>query len=202
MGAAGCGQPQDVLHSGTTGVNGQVGPVLLRSVYVDAPGDIRYPVGADPRLVLTLLNQARAADALVSATSPYARAVRIRWDSDCDGSAQPVRRLPLAPAGQAPGTPPEPAALPFDPYHLVLQDLTREVLAGTSIPVVFTFQTAGEVQMDVPVQPSNASRPEPNRGCTTTASPAATRNGSLQRMRWDPSVRPGAQPPHRSAGHT
>jgi hypothetical protein len=38
---AACGDPQQVIQSGTTGTNAQIGDILLRNVYVDEPPDPR-----------------------------------------------------------------------------------------------------------------------------------------------------------------
>jgi hypothetical protein len=36
-------------------------------------------------------------DTLTDVTSAWTRDVEIRWDRDCDGTAEPVDELPLAP---------------------------------------------------------------------------------------------------------
>ncbi|GAB1692936.1 hypothetical protein KRM28CT15_47390 [Krasilnikovia sp. M28-CT-15] len=54
---------------------------------------------------------------------------------------------------------------PFDAYHVQRLALNREILAGTTIPVTFTFDHAGSVTVEALVQPSNAVRPEPSTRC-------------------------------------
>lgn len=148
---AACGEPQEVLQSGAIGGTGQAGDVLLRGVYVDPADSYRYLAGADPVVWLTLINDGKAVDTLTGVTTPYAAAVEIRWDRGCDGSAEVVPALPLKPADPAPNTSAGPAATILDPYYLRLVDLDREVLAGTTIPLTFSFDNAGAVTVDAVV---------------------------------------------------
>jgi hypothetical protein len=60
--------------------------------------------------------------------------VQIRWDRDCDGTAEPVGKLPLAPNLGGPQDSPGRGADETDSYHLRLIDFTREVLTGTNVP--------------------------------------------------------------------
>ncbi|WP_199516634.1 copper chaperone PCu(A)C [Nucisporomicrobium flavum] len=153
------------------GANARIGSILLRSVHIEAPSDVRYRAGADARVWFTALNEGPSSDVLRSVTSPYARAGQIRWDSNCDGSATVVPALVLRPvkpnlAESPPGVP------PFDAYHARLVELNRAVPAGTTVPVTFTFDHAGSVTVDALVQPSNAVRPEPSNRCHGGASAA------------------------------
>ncbi|HWG98226.1 MAG TPA: hypothetical protein VNV66_02635 [Pilimelia sp.] len=82
--------------------------------------------------------------------------------------------LPLRLAGPVAGSAPA-GIRPFDAYHLRLVDLNRKVRAGTSIPVTFEFDRAGQLTLDAIVQPSQPRRPEPTTRCQaepTRASPA------------------------------
>ena len=158
------GDPQAPYQESVMGTNNRIGPVRLLSVHVEAPLDVRYRVGDDARVWLTLLNEGPSPDVLRSVRSPVAGTTQIRWDDDCDGVATAVPALTLKPvqpnlAYSPPGVP------PFDAYHLRLVDINREVLAGTTIPLTFTFDRAGTVTVQAPVQPSNAVRPEPSRRC-------------------------------------
>ncbi|MEU4214141.1 copper chaperone PCu(A)C [Actinoplanes sp. NPDC026623] len=151
------------------GANARVGSILLRSVHIEAPPDARYRVGDDARVWFTALNQGTYPDVLRSLTSPYARTGQVRWDDDCDGTATVVPALVLRPAkpnlAQSP-----PGVPPFDAYHARLVGLNRAVLAGTTIPVTFTFDDAGSVTVDALVQPGNVVRPEPSNRCHGGAS--------------------------------
>jgi copper(I)-binding protein len=172
---ASCGRPQQVIASGAVGADGRSGDILLRGVRVAAPPDPQYPAGADADVWLTLINVGRRPDALVGVTSPVAGTVVIRSDDDCDGTAGTVARLTLPPASGNPG----PAASDdpsttgaFDSYSLRLIGLTREIPAGTSVPITFEFQHAPAVTLTVPVRPRQ-EQDNPGHVCVGT-SPAST----------------------------
>lgn len=158
-------RPQHILQSGTTGTNTRIGDMLLRAVHVQAPPQPHYPPGASPQVWLTLVNEGREPDTLLDVTTPQAERVEIRWDRNCDGTADVVDQLPLASADPVPD-PAATAAPPFDDYHLRLVNLNQQVLAGTTIPLTFTFAKAGTVHAAAYVQPSGVVIPEPSTRCT------------------------------------
>lgn len=148
----------------------QVGDILLQSVHVEAPQGTGYEPGDEARLWLTLLNDGREPDTLVSVTTPVAANAEIRWDSDCDGAFETIPTLPLRPAGLAPVQ--TPAGIPpFDAYHVRLVNIDRGIIAGTTIPVTFTFQRAGKVTMEAIVQPTEPPRAEPSLRCHAPSTP-------------------------------
>lgn len=164
--AAGCtAQPQQILQAGVMGTNGQVGPILLRSVHVEAPPQVSYPPGTDARLWFTVLNEGAETDQLVSLTSPAATRIDLHWDRGCDGRAEMIPGLPVRPAERAVGD--HQGAPPFDAYHARLVGFTREVLAGTTIRVTFDFAGAGPVTLGVTVQPVGTARGEPTVRCAS-----------------------------------
>lgn len=145
------------------GANRQLGPILLRSVHIEAPSGYAYRAGDEARLWLTLFNEGREPDALTGVHSPAARAAQIRWDADCDGTAQVVPSLPLR--QEFPGVSESPAGAPaIDAYHVLLT-LDREVLAGSSVPVTFTFERAGSITIGTIVQPPASVRAQPTARC-------------------------------------
>jgi copper(I)-binding protein len=145
------------------GVNTQLGPILLRSVHIEAPDGRGYQAGDDARLWLTLFNEGREPDALTGVRSPAARTAQIRWDADCDGTAEAVPTLPLR--QEFPRVSESPAGVPpIDAYHVALT-LNRAVAAGTSIPVTFVFERAGSITVDTIVQPPAAARAQPTARC-------------------------------------
>jgi len=152
----GCGDPQQVVASGAIGAEGRSGDILLRGVRVAAPPQPQYPAGAEADVWLTLLNEGRQPDTLTGVSSPDARSVDIRSDDDCDGTATTVSTLTLPPAITLPGPAysDNPATTrPFEAYSLRLVNLTREVLAGTTVSLTFEFQRAPAVTLKVPVRP-------------------------------------------------
>ncbi len=155
------------------GANAQAGAILLRSVHVEAPPTPSYQPGDDAIVWFTLLNQGRRQDTLTSLTSTAAASAEIRWDDNCDGAAQAVPALPLQPA--FPGLTEASGGVPsFDAYYGRLVGLKQEVLAGTTVPVTFTFADAGQVTVEALVQPSNAPRPAPTGICQAPSTPAAS----------------------------
>lgn len=163
---AGCMQDNPSgLHAGVMGTNATVGDIHLLSVHVEGPSDAAYESGDDARLWLTLRNDGRDTDLLTDVRTPAAAEAEIRWDSDCDGQAKVVAALPLRPAAPAPAGP-SAGAPAFDAYHVRLVGFTREVLAGTTIPVTFTFAEAGQVTVDTIIQPS-VPRAEPSGRCSS-----------------------------------
>jgi copper(I)-binding protein len=169
-----CGDPQQVSASGAIGADGRSGDILLRGVRIAAPERPQYPAGADADVWLTLLNEGRQPDTLTRVSSPAASMVIIRSDDACDGTVITVSTLTLAPASAVPG----PAhsnnpstADAFDSYSLQLVNLTRDVLAGTSVNITFQFRHAPSVTLAVPVRPLQA---QDNPGHLCGSLPAAT----------------------------
>lgn len=162
--AAGCGDPQQVIQAGTTGTNAQVGDILLRNVYIDEPADPAYESGADPRAILTLVNQGRRPDTLTRVTTPVASTVEIRWDRGCDGVAEVLPRLPL-PAKTDHTSPPNAPGPTRSGYFLRLVDLTETVYAGSSVPLTFTFTDAGTTTIQAKVDLPGAGHAEPTPSC-------------------------------------
>ncbi|WP_434446771.1 copper chaperone PCu(A)C [Lentzea sp. E54] len=134
-------------ESGTIGANGQVGDVLLRNVHVVPPGGDGYQQGDDAAVRLALFNKAARPDALVDVRTDAATNASLLWDAACDGESEQVQRLPLLADGgvtRLSGS--------LLQYRVQLDGFTREVQAGTEIPMTFRFEQAGEVSLDVPVE--------------------------------------------------
>ncbi|MEU4426581.1 copper chaperone PCu(A)C [Actinoplanes sp. NPDC024001] len=165
-------QPEPFQES-VMGTNAEIGPILLRSVHVEAPPDPSYQTGDDAILWFTALNEGRQEDTLTELSSPVADAVVIRHDDDCDGHAEPVPALPLRPVEPHPNASSD-GVSPFAAYHGQVVDLNRQVMAGTTIPVTFVFERAGPITVDAFVQPSTAPRPAPSGLCHGSSAAAAT----------------------------
>lgn len=157
-----CGEPQEVSGSGTIGTNAEVGDVKLRNVFVEAPGGNGYRPGDDAVVRLAMLNASDEADALMGVRTGHASDVELRSDEDCDGTAETVPRLPVpaADSGAEPGT-------PDLTYHLRIVDLTEEVQAGTTVPLTFTFDKAGEITVDAMVEATDDGDVPPTPNCPT-----------------------------------
>ncbi|MEV1119267.1 copper chaperone PCu(A)C [Actinosynnema sp. NPDC049800] len=161
-----CGEPQRQLESGTIGSNGQVGDVELRNVVVEPPPEHRWRPGDDATVWLTLLSRADHADALVAVRSGAATRVELHADRDCDGTSEPVDRIEVPAEGATAGA--------ASAYHLRLVDFTREVLAGTTVPLTFVFERAGETTLDAMVEATGDGdlMPPPVCESSPTSAPA------------------------------
>lgn len=141
---------EDVALSGTMGTNEDAGHMLLRNVYVIAPeGDVYRP-GDSAVVNFTVYNRSDRPDALIGARSGSARDVSLRWDRECDGEDEIVTQIPILPEGTAPNAAGDRAG--GSPYYLEIEGLTEGVRPGTTFPVTFVFERAGQVQVDALVQ--------------------------------------------------
>ncbi|SFO99450.1 Copper(I)-binding protein [Amycolatopsis arida] len=145
------GVPLEEQQLTTLGTNAELGPITLRNVYVQRPPDGEFQPGQSARLLLTLANESPEQDSLIRVTSSHAK-VKLRWDRDCDGTAEPVDGLPITANGTVPG-PPGRDVTGHLPYFVEVVEFTQPVLAGTSMPVTFTFERAGDITVPAKVQP-------------------------------------------------
>ncbi|WP_141997849.1 copper chaperone PCu(A)C [Amycolatopsis cihanbeyliensis] len=167
LAATGCGDPAPLegQQLATVGTNGSVGQVELRNVYVQRPLDGEYQTGEDARVLLTMTNGGKQPDRLTEVTSEHAKKAMMRWDQRCDGTAEQVEAIPLLAGGTVPA-PDGKAVTGHLPYHLELIQFDRKVRAGTTVPVTFAFERAGQTTLDVTVQPVHPSDEPARRACT------------------------------------
>lgn len=140
----------EFLH-GAGGVHARVGDVLLRDVSLDEPADGSFERGDVARLRLVLFNEAPAADILTDVSTPVAADVRLLVDADCDGTAERLGAVPLAPQPPVARPAPTPPDGP-EPFYRVDVVLDEALRAGESVPVRFTFANAGSTTVQVPVE--------------------------------------------------
>lgn len=160
-----CGEPQQVHGSGTMGTNAEVGDVVLRNVFVRAPGDGAYQRGEDAVVRLAMFSRSDRPDALLGVRTRSADQVELRSDTDCDGTAETVPRIGVP----AEGAVNEPGSVD-SAYHLRVVDFSEEVLAGTTVPLTFIFEDAGEVEVDALVEAEDDGDVPPTHCPTTTGS--------------------------------
>lgn len=155
---AGCGggpRPNDDL--GVLGDNGREGDVEVLNVHLEPPADDRYVPGDDVVVRFTMVNGGDESDALTALNVPGARDAVIYWDAACDGTAEPVDSVPL-PDGTT-GVDVGPAdEQRHQPYYAVVQGLRDLQVAGSTLPMTFTFAQAGAVEVDAMVA---IDRPRP-----------------------------------------
>jgi len=137
---AGNDAPTSQWHQPTAGASavlpsGTAGQLAIQNVFaLGAAGDRSLPAGSAAGLYLALVNTGPA-DRLVSASAP--------------GTASSVR-LP----GSGTRLPRNQAVLFTGPApRLILDHLTRRLMAGVDIRVTLNFQNAGSVTLSVPVMP-------------------------------------------------
>ncbi|WP_274534365.1 copper chaperone PCu(A)C [Saccharothrix sp. CB00851] len=144
---------------------------------------------------LTLLTGADRPDSLLGVRTDSGAQVELMADRDCDGTSERVDHIRLPAGGAA-----ETGSGGVDAaYHLRIVDFTREVPAGTTVPLTFTFAEAGQTTLDVPVKTGGDGHvpppatcipgPSPTTGTTPATSP--TRPATVLRGRVVDGVEPG-----------
>lgn len=119
------------------------GDIQLGDAYA-RPTVAKQPSGA---AYVTIENRGKAADALISASSPAAREVQIHT-MKMEGDVMRMRELPKLEL--APGT--TVTMKPGDGTHLMLIGLKQALKAGDKIPVTLVFEKGGPMEMTVPVE--------------------------------------------------
>ncbi len=157
--SSGCGAGQQAQTANqvtaTGGVEGGSGSILIRDAQFawdgPVPGDAVYEPGDDAQLQLTIINTATptvenpsGVDRLVAVSSPIATSGRITGDAwlaggqvVTAGNEDPVAAITV------------PGAKAVD---ITLVGLTAPVRAGLVHPVVFTFERAGDIRLELPVE--------------------------------------------------
>lgn len=125
-------QTADQVSSVDGGV-GNVGAIGIRNALLATPAAGSYPKGADAPLLLWLTNSGLTSDTLSSVSSTAATSVEI------GGKAvlQPQSGMEIDTS---------------TPVTLTIKGLTDGMVFGKSIPVTFSFATAGQVTVNVPIQ--------------------------------------------------
>jgi hypothetical protein len=160
------------MVTATGGVGGQVGSIIVRNAQITYDGPVRgnevYASGDTAPLQLTVINDATttgaddmAADRLIAVSSPIAASGRITGDARIPdghvltaGYDDPVASIAL------------PSTTVVD---IALVGLTEPVRAGITYPVVLTFERAGELRLELPVEnpdvlPARAREDRPEFG--------------------------------------
>lgn len=130
-------------------------PVSLGDLVIDTPW-ARASVGQSrpAAAYITIRNTGAGADRLTAITTPVAGMPMVHQSATTDGIARMTAMGMLEiPAGttvmMAPGG-----------LHVMLMDLTQALDKGATFPLTLTFQTAGEVTIEVPVLGIGAKGPE------------------------------------------
>lgn len=149
---AGCGSSAPTIDvddpMGTAGdAFASVGAIDIRDAAIapaeDAEGGIAHPAGSDVELRFVAVNSGDGADRLVSASSPLAEEVAVGGEQALLGGATLLvgDTGSTAPAGAASVT----------RATVTLDDLRQALSVGPTYPVTLTFERAGSVTLELPV---------------------------------------------------
>lgn len=118
-----------------------VGTLTLSQPWVRAT-----PGGAKNGAAYLVVNNAGRGDVLQSASSPVAGTVELHTHLN-DNGVMRMRQVPeiVIPAQQK-------VALQPGGLHIMLIDLKAPLKVGDTVPLTLRFETAGSVQLDVPVK--------------------------------------------------
>jgi len=157
---AGLNAPTLEFHPASAGANAIVNGIRINNVFVlSAPSGSSVPAGSSAGMFLAFFNGGTSADQLVGVSAP--------------GSAASVQisggtvSLPVQSAVNLTGPHPE----------VVLNGLTKPLSGGQAVRVILSFQHAGAVTLDVPVEPQSYSfstfsaPPNAAAGASATATP-------------------------------
>jgi copper(I)-binding protein len=126
----------------------------VKSMQVSNPFARATPPGAKVAgAFMTIKNQGKETDRLVSASSPVAGLVEIH-EMAMDGGMMKMRAIKGIDV--KPGTTVE---LKPGGYHVMLEDLKQPLKPGEKIPVRLTFEKAGVVEVMVNVEAMGAAAP-------------------------------------------
>jgi copper(I)-binding protein len=158
---AGLNAPTLEFHPASNGAATTADNITINNVFVLGPADgSTLSVGSSAGLFLALYNAGSSADSLVGASAP--------------GTASSVTlekgTVDLAPGNSVLLTGPQP--------ELVLTGLTKALTGGQTITIDLDFSNAGEVSLQVPVEPDSfyydTYSPAPSPGASATATAKAT----------------------------
>jgi copper(I)-binding protein len=113
--------------------NGKIGEIDVLDVQFQTPTDptAAYPKGGTAPLEIWVSNDSIKADTLTQVTTPAA--AKVEMQSPATVQAQSLEDF---------GT----------KYKITLTGLTAPISYGVSVPVTFTFQAAGSITINVPVE--------------------------------------------------
>lgn len=130
----------------------RAGDLAVQQPWTRAAGQGATGVG-----FLSISNRGAAADRLLSASTPAARAVELHTMLR-DGDVMRMRAVDAIeiPAGQT-------VALRPGGLHIMLVGLSRPLREGETVPLTLRFERAGEVRVDLAVQAAGAREPAAGR---------------------------------------
>jgi periplasmic copper chaperone A len=136
------------LASPASAQEARAGDLAVQRPWTRAAGQ-----GATGAGFLSVSNRGAAADRLLSASTPAARAVELHTMLR-DGDVMRMRAVDAIeiPAGQT-------VALRPGGLHIMLVGLSRPLREGETVPLTLRFERAGEVRVELSVQAAGAREP-------------------------------------------
>jgi len=129
----------------------QQGPVRIESAWARATASGARVGGA----FVSLLNTGDAPDRLVSASTDIADRVELH-SHVMDGNVMRMREV----EGGIPLPPGEPVKLQPGGLHIMLLGLKKPLVSGSHFPLFLSFEKAGNVQVEVPVEAMGSMGPD------------------------------------------
>jgi copper(I)-binding protein len=126
------------------------GPLRIEGAWARATP----PAGKVAGAFVTLVNTGAAPDRLVSAASPVAGRIELHTHIK-DGDVMRMREV----EGGIPLPPGDTVKLQPGGLHIMLLGLNQGLAAGSSFSLTLTFENAGSVQVDVPVEAMGSMGP-------------------------------------------
>ncbi|WP_433609717.1 hypothetical protein [Prescottella agglutinans] len=158
LSACGAGQVSQTATQ-VAAVNGNQatsGDIALRNVHVVYPNSEEYSIepGGSAQLAFTAVNLSEhATDKLTSIKTDFAGSVTI----DAKDGTREIKPQTALGAGNPDVSVPEQAPETVSLIDVTLEDLREGVRPGLTFPVIFTFQNAGDVVVQVPVDAGHAT---------------------------------------------
>jgi hypothetical protein len=115
------------------GANGTIGDITVLNARLAPTERQDYPAGSNARLLLWISNDSLNPDTLSGVSTSYASSVKIVGDPIVPGQT-------LADFATDSGT------------EVVVTDFTQKVDYGQSVPMTFSFATAGTLTLNIPIE--------------------------------------------------
>ena len=142
------------------GNSADVGDIQLRNVHVVYPNSQEYSIepGGTVELGFTAINSNSAvADELTGISSPEAQVTIV---DEAESGSNEIAPLTALGAGSPADVQLDDPLLPIQLIKVEMADISENVRPGLTVPVTFTFAEAGDVVVNVPVDPGTTPRME------------------------------------------
>lgn len=130
------------------GAMAQVGEITLRQVELAYPRSGSYEAGDDAELTMAVVNTGEEADTLVSVEGDGFSSAEIAGSSaDVNTAGTPAGQTAAASADEIEIAPDTTVFVGSGDLEITLADLDEDLTVGQQIPLVLTFENAGEVDI-------------------------------------------------------